>query len=59
MGFQDKCKDTVFQMEIKKPNAASAEFINFNSALSQTASLVIIDKTSISVHISEQITKKH
>lgn len=42
-----------------KTNTASAEFINFNSALSQTASLVIIDKTSIGVHISEQITKKH
>lgn len=40
-------------MEIKVNNTASAEFINFNSALSQTAFLVIIDKTSISVHMNK------
>lgn len=40
-------------MEIKINNTASAEFINFNSALSQIAFLIIIDKTSISVHMNK------
>lgn len=39
-------------MEIKINNTDSAEFINFNSALSQMAFLIIIDKTSISVHMN-------
>lgn len=39
-GFSDECKDTVLQMEIK--------INNLNSALSQIAFLIIIDKTSIS-----------
>lgn len=51
--FSDECKDTVFQMEIKINNIASAEFINFSSALSQIAFSVIIDKTFISVHMNK------
>lgn len=40
-------------MEIKINNIAHAEFINFNSALSQIAFLVIIDKTSVNVHMNK------